>query len=158
MRTRDQIIVRGYRAGASFQEIAETVGVHPSTVGKVLGRLGERPQPPRPRRDSRGKSARPTTGAETNHCTDTSHDETIRHMRNAGLSFERIGKHIGRSGKFAQSRAVVIGLHTPDPTINQPKEFVIDAELDRAHVRACLAQGGFVYREIRQGRVVEVRP
>lgn len=148
LETRRDEILKLHSDGVSIKEISARVGMTYHGTWNFLTRSGIHQTRPHGMA-TRQREVNPTTVQA----------DTIRQMRGAGISFRRIGEHLGMSAEAVTDRAVAMGIHTREssPETRVP-EVCPEPKSDAAYVAACLAQGGFVYREIRGGRVVEVRP
>lgn len=99
------------------------------------------------------------TGAQRNRCAGSMHDAQIIAGFQAGLSRTAIGLRIGRSKHFVTDRLISHGLvpgSSEGPWDSAAPH--IAKEQDDQYVAACLERGGFLYRTIVGGRMVEVRP
>ena len=133
---KEALIREAFAAGKTNRQIAAIVGVSDSRMSRILGGLG----------------------LKRDEARDDAINETVRQMRQAGIAFERIGEHLGLSRNAVQSRAITMGIHTVERTREAKEWITAPPNRDAQHVAACLAHGGFIYREVRAGRVVEVRP
>jgi transposase len=158
MNARDQLIVRNYRAGMNLKQIADVVGLHYVTVGEILTKLGERTPKKRGQHGGARDGAGRKPADSDNSGTSAEHDDTIRHLKSLGLSLTKSAEMINRSRGFVWYRATSMGIHQTIHKDLAKLEPVNAGNRDDAYVAACLAEGGFVYREVRGGRVVEVRP
>lgn len=150
-RARHPELVNLYRSGMSVAKIARHTGFTYSGVWSVLVKTGDKAVKPH----SPKKQKAVKLDASDYRAAVAKHDDTIRQMRKAGVSYRRIGKHIGHSAEAVRKRAMVLG-PVEEPKVKAPERRF--EPHDDAHVMSCLAHGGFIYREVRQGRVVEVRP
>lgn len=150
-RARHPELVRLYRSGMSVADIARHAGFTYGGVWNALVRSGEKAV--RPHSPKKQKAVK--LDASDYRAAVAKHDDTICQMRKAGVSYRRIGKHIGHSGEAVRKRVTVLG-PVEEPKVKAPERRF--EPHDDAYVMSCLAHGGFIYREVRQGRVVEVRP
>jgi hypothetical protein len=98
------------------------------------------------------------TGAERNRCASAAHDQEIITMFKAGRDRATIARHIHKSQHFVTDRLISAGLLDGFERNWDSTAPHIVKELDDQYVAACLEQGGFLYRTIVAGRMVEVRP
>jgi hypothetical protein len=79
-------------------------------------------------------------------------------MHKAGKSRMTIAARISKSKNFVTDRLVSHGLAEGDGRGWDSTPPHIVKEMDDQYVAACLERGGFLYRTIVGGRMVEVRP
>jgi hypothetical protein len=152
-RARHPELVSLYRSGMSVAEIARHTGFTYSGVWSVLVKTGEKVIKPHSPKDQKAVKL----DASDYRAAVDKHGETILQMRRAGVSYRRIGQQIGHSAEGVRQWVLDHGpIEQPEPEVKTPERRF--EPHDDAHVMSCLAQGGFIYREVRAGRVVEVRP
>jgi hypothetical protein len=93
-----------------------------------------------------------------------SHDALVKAVKSGLTNVQivklfRVAKNtIGPTIALIRRDLNIRGVRAPAEPKEPQDEFAPVKSNDDLHVKACLAQGGFVYREVRNGRVVEVRP
>ncbi len=132
MSAKDKELLRLFDAGKSRKEISDEIKASYTWVCKRLKAL--RPDKP----------GRPATDKD---------DARIAALLAAGFGVAAIARDVNRTRTFVDYRVQTLELRRA-PKPDEPQE----PECDAWHVAACLAEGGFIYREVRGGRVVEVRP